>query len=117
MQAHYPEYDRHNLHKDRLYVMASDNFVSELSIFRYSSTMRDIFEKIERVEDQAFKEFNNEKGFVKVNSMKIVLDAQKLKSDILSGKALDVSVEQLGKKMRQVLEKNEQLNQQLEDKS
>ncbi len=113
MQAHYEGYDRHHLHKDRLYIMASDNFVSEMSMFRYSATMRDIFSKIDLVQERAIKEFDNEKGFVKINSMKLVLEANKLKNDILEGKAMDTSIELLGKQLRKLTEENDKLTNQL----
>ena len=107
----YPSYDRNNLYVDKLSVKADDNFVTELSVFTYSSMMRDIFNKIEYIENESKKSFEDPSGFARVNSMKIYLDCQKLKADILEGKVLDVSVELLGKKLRKLIEeKRDQAN-------
>ncbi len=109
MQAHYPRYDKDHLYKDRLYIMAHDTFVSEMSIFRYSHTIRGMFEDIEEIQREAKKNYTHDKGFIRINSMKIGLEAIKLKEDILSGKAMDVSIELLGKKMRRMEEENNKL--------
>jgi len=109
MKAVYSGYDRHMLHKDRLYIMANDSFVSEMSIFRYSHTIRTMFEDIEEIQAVAKTNYDNEKGFVRINALKIGLESIKLKEDILSGKAMDVSIELLGKKMRKLTEENNQL--------
>ena len=116
MQEHFPTYDRFNLAKDRLAVQARDNFVSELSIFSYSAMMRDIFNKIEYVENESQKDFDDSKGFVRINSKKIYLECQKLKANILEGKVMDISVELLGKKLRSMQEENTKLRA-MEDKS
>lgn len=109
MKKNHPRYDKDTLYKDRLYIMANDTFVSEMSIFRYSSTIREIFDKIKLVENKAEENIDDPKGFVKVNSLKLILEAQKLKGEILSGKAMDVSIELLGKKLRRLEDENEKL--------
>ena len=114
--AGYREYARIHLYRDKLAVQAEDHFVSELSIFSYSAMMRNIFDKIEYVENESQKDFDDSKGFVRINSKKIYLECQKLKADILEGKVMDISVELLGKKLRTMQEENRKLKQ-LESKS
>jgi hypothetical protein len=83
--------------------------VSDLAVYTYSSTIREMFEDLDKVKESAEADFNHDKGFVRVNARKTVIDTVLAKEKILSGKALDVSVELLGKKYREMRDKLNQL--------
>lgn len=113
MRESYPEYTIDQLFKDKKQLQLKENFVSELSITSYSYYLKEIWDKIEVVEREAFKDFDNNSGFVRINAKKIILDAQKLRSDLISNN-IDLSVEKLGKKLRELTQDNQKLRDQYE---
>ena len=113
MTQRLPEYNRNNLYNDRLNLKAEDTFVSDLSIYTYSSTIREMFEDIDLIRRETKKDFEDPSGFVRVNSKKIFLSTVELREKILSGKALDVSIELLGKEFRRLREDKEKLETEL----
>lgn len=98
----YDDYTKDKLYKDELEIIGADSFVYELSVYRYSGILRDIFEKIALIERESKKDFDSNSGFVKVNSKKLYLECQKVKTDILESKAVDISIELMSKKLRKL---------------
>ena len=100
----YEQYNKENLRVDRLHIKALDTFVSDLALYTYSNTIHIMFDDLEEIKNKAREFYDSEKGFVKINALKIGIDVVGMKEKILSGKALDVSVELLGKRMRSMIE-------------
>ena len=111
MKQEFPQYDRNKLFRDMKHIRSADNFVLELSIESYSWFIRDIFNKIEICEQEAMNDFNNNSGFVRINAKKLLLDCQKVKSDILSGNVINLSVEKLSKLLRALQDENKKLKE------
>ena len=108
MSKNYPDYNRNQLFRDKNALKERENFVADLSVKSYSYYLKEIWDKIEVVEREAFKDFDNNSGFVRINAKKIILDAQKLRSDLIQNN-IDLSVEKLGKRLRELTEENEKL--------
>lgn len=120
----YPDYSFDMLRVDEMHIKSTNTFVSDLAMYTYSSTIQGMFEDLDHVRDTAMKDFEHEKGFVRINSKKLVVDTVLAKEKILSGRTLDVSIELLGKKLRQITaQKNDyeaelnKLKSELPDKS
>ena len=111
MNKTWPNYTRHSLYDDKIAIKSGSTFIHDLSLYSFSAYIEDIFNKIELIEREAMKDFNDSSGFVKVNSKKIVLDAQKVKADILTGQTINISVELLAKNMRKLQEQNKKLTE------
>ncbi len=111
MSKDYEGYSRGALYRDKLAIKAGSKFIHELSTYSYSAYIEDLFNKIELVESESMKDFEHSSGFVRINAKKLMLDCQKVKGDLLSGQVLNVSVEKLGKKLRETLEENKKLKE------
>lgn len=106
--------DRSTLYRDRLAINQRNSFVRDLSESNYSSYIQDMFENIDYVTDEAMQMLTttgNDK--TKILSGKLILEGVRTKTEILSGKVLDISVELLSKKMRSMREENNNLQQEL----
>lgn len=103
------DYSIQKYNRDIREINVDNTFLSDIARYNYSSYLSQIWENLESLEDETKSNFYDPSGFVKVNSKKIYLDIQKVKLELLGGKALDVSVELLGKRMRLLRDENTRL--------
>ncbi|QLH07206.1 hypothetical protein [Nitrosopumilus ureiphilus] len=80
----------------------------------YSNYIEIMWEDIELVKQGSQEMFLTAKSdSIKNNVGKLILETVRTKIELLSSKALDISVELLGKKLRQFRDENQDLKQQL----
>jgi hypothetical protein len=70
----------------------------------------DIWHKIELIERSSLKLLSDQSGFTKINAHKVVLDAQKLKMDLMT-QNMDIAVEKLAKMLRNLQDENKKLKE------
>lgn len=117
-QAGWPKYDRHQCHKDRMGLARRNTFVVDLSSSLYSQKLENMFEEIKNVRKEAHDLIRDAKSgdtkfknWTITQALKLIDGSVKTEESILSGKALDISVSMLGKKLQALEEENAKLKQ------
>lgn len=107
--------DRSTLYRDRVAINQRNNFVRDLSESNYSYYIESMWSDIELVKQESQEVFLTTKSdSVKNNAGKLILETVRTKVEMLNGRVLDVSVELLGKKLREFRDENKDLKQRLE---
>jgi N-glycosylase/DNA lyase len=106
--------NRSTLYRDRKDINQRNSFVRDLSESNYSTYVQEMFENIDFVTDEAMQMLTTTRNDrTKIFSGKLILEAVRTKTEILSGKVLDISVELLGKKLSSMREENHNLKEKL----
>jgi len=107
--------DRSTLYRDRLSINQRNSFLRDLSESNYSFYVENMWEDIELVTQGSQEMFITTKNpNIKNNAGKLILETVRTKIELFNSKALDISVELLGKKMRSLKKENTHLKYQLE---